>query len=50
MAPGASHLGVDTTVGVVEILQQRARNTQVADAGIGVNICCGTTLNTFDQF
>ena len=43
------HLGIDTTVGVVEILQQRARDAQVADAGIGVNIGCGTALDTFDD-
>src|SRR5450759_1119048 len=44
------HLGIDTAVGVSEALHQRARNGEVANAGIRINVGGRATLNTLDHF
>src|SRR5262245_5265498 len=43
------HFGVHATIGVVEILQKSARDGQVADAGVRIDIGCGTTLDALDD-
>ena len=43
------YFGIDATIGVVEIFEKRARDGQVADAGIRIDIGRGTALDTLDD-
>ena len=43
-----THLGIDAAIGVAEALHQRARNGQVADAGVGIDVGRRAALDAFD--
>src|SRR6185369_11356083 len=43
------YFGIYATIGVVEIFEKRARDGQVADAGIRIDIGRGTALDTLDD-
>ena len=43
------HLGIDAAIGVIEIVQKRARNCQVADSGLRIDVGGGATLYSLDD-
>src|SRR5580692_10299384 len=43
------HLGINAAIGMVEILHQRTRDFQVADAGVRVDVGGGTALDPLDH-
>src|SRR5262245_21823883 len=46
---GRGHFGIDATVGVIEVFQECARNCQVADSGVGIDVGCGTARYPLDD-
>ena len=49
IAPPADHLGIDAAIGVAEGLHQRARDRQVADAGVGIDLGRGAAHDALDD-
>src|SRR6267142_3592676 len=44
---GRDHLGIDTAIGVREVLHERPRDRQIADAGAGLDLGRGAAPDAF---